>query len=148
MNPSGMPKLMPLRHGAGQNSEDAILRAFRRQPSFMLRSTDKLNAVMSFWIDRLGWDPSPLLAAPGLFGHSIEKRLAPRASVVQYLLSKVLLKKDASLVTPFGLTDDMFLQKYVMCFEEETSNLLRLLAISDRDTTSLASGTGTGTWSS
>ncbi|KAJ1395197.1 Transcription termination factor, mitochondrial/chloroplastic [Sesbania bispinosa] len=108
-------------------SEDAISHAFKKDPCFMIRSTDKLNAVMSFWIRQLGWDPSPLLAFPILFGYSLEKRLIPRASVVQYLLSKGLMKNGASLATPFRISDELFLQRFVNCFEkEEASRLLRL----------------------
>ncbi|KAJ1395371.1 Transcription termination factor, mitochondrial/chloroplastic [Sesbania bispinosa] len=108
-------------------SEDAILYAFRRQPNFMLRSTDKLNAVMRFWVGQLGWDPSVLQASPVLFGFSLEKRLIPRASVVQYLLSRGLMKKGASLITPFSLSDKLFLQRFVKYFEEEeTSRILRI----------------------
>lgn len=107
-------------------SEDAILTAFKRGPNLMLRSLDKLNAVMRFWIQQLGWDPLLLLAAPELFGLSIEKRLSPRASVIRYLLSKGLMKKDASLTAPFYLTDEVFLQRYVNRFEEEAYCLLKL----------------------
>ncbi|KAK2358252.1 transcription termination factor MTERF15, mitochondrial [Trifolium repens] len=107
-------------------SQDEIFNAFKRQPNFMLRSTDKLNAVMRIWTKQFGWDPLVLLAAPDIFGFSIEKRLIPRASVVQYLLSKGLMKKYASLVTPFYLTDELFLQKYVNRFEEEAYMLLKL----------------------
>jgi mTERF domain-containing protein, mitochondrial len=107
-------------------SEDDILTAFKRKPSFMLRSRDKLNAVMRFWVKQHGWDPFVLLKAPDIFGFSIEKRLIPRASVVQYLLSKGLMKKSASLYTPFSLTDELFLKRYVNYFEEEASTLLRL----------------------
>jgi mTERF domain-containing protein len=92
----------------------------------MLRSADKLNAVLRIWIEQFGWDPLVLLTAPDIFGFSIEKRLIPRAYVVQYLLSNGLMKKDASLVTPFYLTDKMFLQKYVNRFEEEACRLLKL----------------------
>ncbi|XP_057419067.1 uncharacterized protein LOC130713309 [Lotus japonicus] len=107
-------------------SEDAILDAFRRNPHIMLCSIKKVNAVMSFWVGRLGWDPSVLLAVPSLFSLSLEKRLIPRASVVQYLLSRGLMKKDASLSTPFICTEKYFLQKFVNSFEEEeeTSKLL------------------------
>ncbi|XP_057419065.1 uncharacterized protein LOC130713307 [Lotus japonicus] len=108
-------------------SEDAILDAFRRNPKIMLYSIKKVNAVMSFWVGHLGWDPSVLQAVPSLFGYSLEKRLMPRASVVQYLLSRGLMKKDASLYTPFKYTDKLFLQEFVNCFEEEeTSKLLSL----------------------
>ncbi|KAI5415796.1 uncharacterized protein LOC127073323 [Lathyrus oleraceus] len=107
-------------------SEDAIFNAFKRNPKIMLRSADKLNAVMSFWIKELGWDPSLLMAAPDLFEFSLEKRLIPRALVVRYLLSKGLIKKGASLRTPFHLSDDLFMKKYVNCYEKESSRLLRL----------------------
>ncbi|XP_050870426.1 uncharacterized protein LOC127073322 isoform X1 [Lathyrus oleraceus] len=111
-------------------SEEVIFEAFKRQPNFMLRSPDKLNAVMRFWVEELGWDPSLLLAAPDLFGFSIEKRFIPRASVVKYLLSNGLMKKDASLVTPFYLSDELFLQRYVKRFEdEEASRLLKLYQV-------------------
>ncbi|XP_058758407.1 uncharacterized protein LOC131631651 [Vicia villosa] len=108
-------------------SEDVIFYAFKIQPNFMLRSPDKLNAVMQFWVKELEWDPSVLFAAPDLFGCSLEKRLVPRASVVRYLLSKGLMKKSASLRTPFSLTEELFMEKYVDCYEEEeASKLLRL----------------------
>jgi mTERF domain-containing protein len=101
-------------------SEDEILNAFKRHPNFMLRSPDKLNAVMSFWVDGLGWDPSVLLAKPVLFGFSIEKR----GSIVKYLLSKGLLKERASLCTPFNLSDEDFQRRYVKRFAVDTSRLL------------------------
>ena len=107
-------------------SEDDILVAFRNQPNVMLRSKEKLNAVMGFWVGQLGWDYTALISSPTLFSYSLEKRVAPRALVVQYLLSKGLVKKSASLVTPFGMSDELFLQKYVKRFKEETPRLLEL----------------------
>ncbi|PNY04394.1 hypothetical protein L195_g000815 [Trifolium pratense] len=115
-------------------SEDEIFNAFKKQPNFMLRSTDKLNAVMRFWIKQLGWDRLLLLVAPDLFGFSIEKRLIPRASVVQYLLSKGLMKKNASLITPFYCSDQVFLQRYVNNFEEEAYRILKLCRGEDAST--------------
>ncbi|CAI8585407.1 unnamed protein product [Vicia faba] len=76
-------------------SEDVILSAFKKQPNFMLRSPDKLNAVMRFWVQELGWDPSLPLAAPDLFGFSLEKRLIPRASVVSYIKGRMLASSGA-----------------------------------------------------
>ena len=107
-------------------SQDSILHGYKKNPKFMLRSADKLNAVMSFWIKQLGWDPSLLMAAPVLFGFSLEKRLLPRASVIRHLLSKGLIKKGASLTAPFILTDELFLQWCVNRFEEEVPTLLKL----------------------
>ncbi|KAL9315416.1 hypothetical protein ACSQ67_016417 [Phaseolus vulgaris] len=107
-------------------SEDEVLVAFRKQPTMMLCSKEKLNAVMGFWVGRLGWDRSTLIAYPSMFSFSLEKRVAPRALVLQYLLSRGLLKKGASLVTPFVRSDEEFLQNYVRRFKVETPRLLEL----------------------
>jgi len=44
--------------------KDEILHAFKRQTNFKLRSPDKLNGVMCFWMEQLGLDSLVLLAAP------------------------------------------------------------------------------------
>ncbi|BAT81247.1 hypothetical protein VIGAN_03092800 [Vigna angularis var. angularis] len=85
-------------------------------------SMEKLDAVMGFWVGRLGWDRSTLIAYPSLFLFSLEKR----ALVLQQLLSRGLVKKDASFVTPFVKSDEGFLKKYVRSFTEETPWLLEL----------------------
>ncbi|QHO50882.1 Cullin [Arachis hypogaea] len=100
-------------------SEQDFSEAYRRHPQFMLRSEDKLNAVMSFWISNLGWDSSAFRIRPVLFGYSLEKRLIPRAKVIKYLLSNGLMKKNASIITPFSLTEKLFLEKCITCFEEK-----------------------------
>ncbi|XP_061341136.1 uncharacterized protein LOC133287523 [Gastrolobium bilobum] len=108
-------------------SEETVLEAFRRQPNCMLISNDKINRVMRFWVNHLGWSSSYLVKGPGIFGYSLENRVIPRASVVQYLLSKGLRSESASLLTPFFVSEKLFLQKFVECFgEEETSQLLKL----------------------
>ncbi|MED6130279.1 hypothetical protein PIB30_000180 [Stylosanthes scabra] len=108
-------------------SEQDFEEAFRRHPHFMLRSQEKLNAVMSLWISKFGWDGMLLCMRPMLFGYSLEKRLIPRAKVVKYLLSKGLMKKNASIITPFSVKEDMFLKKFVICFnEKDRSHLLKL----------------------
>ncbi|KAL1372524.1 hypothetical protein AAHE18_01G209900 [Arachis hypogaea] len=108
-------------------SEQDFSEAYRRHPQFMLRSEDKLNAVMSFWISNLGWDSSAFRIRPVLFGYSLEKRLIPRAKVIKYLLSNGLMKKNASIITPFSLTEKLFLEKCITCFEEkDRSRLLTL----------------------
>ncbi|QCE01204.1 nucleolar protein 12 [Vigna unguiculata] len=107
-------------------SEDEVLVAFRKQPTMMLCSLEKLDAVAGLWAGRLGWDRSALIAYPSLFLYSLEKRLVPRALVLQHLLSRGLVKKDANFVTPFCRSDEGFLEKYVTSFEEETPRLLEL----------------------
>jgi mTERF domain-containing protein len=61
-----------------------------------------------------------------MFAFSLHKRIIPRASVLQYLLMKGLLKKNASIVTPFTYSEKLFFSKFVFSFKEESDYLLRL----------------------
>ncbi|XP_050920899.1 transcription termination factor MTERF15, mitochondrial [Lathyrus oleraceus] len=107
-------------------SDQAVIQAFRMQPSLMLASIDKINLVMSFWVDRLGWDSLALTRRPQIFGFSLQKRVIPRALLLQYLMMKGLRKKNASLVAPFTWSEKQFLSKYVVCFKDESDYLLKL----------------------
>ncbi|GAU10000.1 hypothetical protein TSUD_301260 [Trifolium subterraneum] len=109
----------------GWSNED-ILKAFRKQPHCMLTSIDKINLVMSYWVNQLGWDALAVAKTPRVFGASLEQRIIPRASVLQYLLKKGLLKKEASLTSPFVVKEKIFLDMYINRFKEESSYLLRL----------------------
>ncbi|CAJ1963443.1 unnamed protein product [Sphenostylis stenocarpa] len=107
-------------------SDEAVLEAFRRYPHCMLASIEKINIVMNFWVNQLGWDALNIARCPKILGSSMEKTIIPRALVVQHLLVKGLWKKSASLVTPFTVSETRFLKKYVICFKEEKCQLLKL----------------------
>ncbi|CAJ2662065.1 unnamed protein product [Trifolium pratense] len=107
-------------------SDEDIVESFRLQPNLMLSSVDKINLVMSFWVNQLGWNSLALTRKPQIFGFSLQKRIIPRALVVQYLQMKGLRKNYASLVTPFFWSEELFLRKYVYCFKEESKYLLKL----------------------
>ena len=107
-------------------SDEDVSRVFRTQPSLMLTSIRKINLLMNFWVNQMGWDPMALTNAPLMFSFSLPKRIIPRASVLQFLLMKGLRKKKASLVSPFACSEDMFLNKYVFCFKEESDYLFKL----------------------
>ncbi|KAJ1395190.1 Transcription termination factor, mitochondrial/chloroplastic [Sesbania bispinosa] len=107
-------------------SEQQVLQAFKKQPYCMLTSIDKINAVMSFWVDQLGLNSLDLVKAPSFFQWSLEKRIIPRASVVQFLVSKGLREKGAGITTPFTLSEKLFLERFVKCFKEDSSHLLKM----------------------
>ncbi|XP_054806183.1 LOW QUALITY PROTEIN: uncharacterized protein LOC129308816 [Prosopis cineraria] len=94
-------------------SEEALLRAFRKQPHF-------------FWVNQLGWDSLLLAEDPRLFGYSLNKRTIPRGTVLRYLRSKGLMSKDSSLFFPFGISEKQFLERYVNCFEKRDDQILKL----------------------
>ncbi|XP_022637352.1 uncharacterized protein LOC106760040, partial [Vigna radiata var. radiata] len=106
-------------------SDEALSEAFRRHPHFMLKSIKKINAVMNLWVNELGRDPLELVHRPMIFDLSMEKTIIPRARVVQHLLSKGL-RKSANFVYPISIPEKLFLARFVTCFKEESSQLLKL----------------------
>ncbi|GAU45530.1 hypothetical protein TSUD_400770 [Trifolium subterraneum] len=109
-------------------SDEDIVEAFRRQPHCMLTSIDKINSVMSFWVDQLGWDATLIVKRPNVLGSSLERRIIPRSAVLQYLLKKGLLKKKASITIAIVVSEKLFLERCINCYKEESSYLLKLYA--------------------
>jgi mTERF domain-containing protein len=97
-------------------SQEEVLQAFRKQPYCMLSSTGKIDDILRFWVNQLSWNSLDLVKGSRLFLFSLEKRIIPRASVVQVLISKGLWKKDAGIITPFVLSEKLFLERYVKRF--------------------------------
>jgi mTERF domain-containing protein len=107
-------------------SDEDVMEAFRRQPQCMLTSIDKINLSMSFWVDQLGWDVLALAKRPSVFTYSLEKRIIPRTSIVQFLLKKGLRKKTASLTCPIIVSEELFLDTFIKRYKEESSYLLKM----------------------
>ncbi|XP_013463269.2 uncharacterized protein [Medicago truncatula] len=107
-------------------SDEDIMKAFKKRPDSMLTSIDKVNLVMGFWVNQLGWDAMAIAKTPLILSLSLEKTIIPRALVVQYLLSKGLRNKSASLTYPFVVTEKRFLDRFIKHFENEASNMLKL----------------------
>ena len=107
-------------------SEQDSLEAFRKKPYSMLASIEKMNLVMNFWVNQLGWDAMAIAKTPYILSLSLEKRIIPRAAVVQFLLNKGLTNRNASLTYPFVVTDKLFLNLFIKRFENEASYLLKL----------------------
>ncbi|KAL0010520.1 hypothetical protein SO802_005628 [Lithocarpus litseifolius] len=107
-------------------SEEEILVAFGRSPRCMMASEDKIMRVMEFLVNQMGLEASLIVKRPQFVSYSLEKRLIPRASVIQVLQSKGLVKKLFYLPAVFDYVEEYFLQKFVMPYEKEASELLQL----------------------
>ena len=94
-------------------SEEEIRLAFIKLPRCMTHSEDKIMATMDFFVNKMGRESSLIARRPLLISLSLEKRIIPRYSVIQVLLSKGLIKNDTSLVVLFESTEKMFLRKFV-----------------------------------
>lgn len=100
-------------------SEEEILTSFRKHPWCMMISVDKIIALMDIFVNKMGWDPSVVVKHYNLLTLSLEKRLIPRAAVLQYLSCEGLLKNNRySPVTAFRVPEEAFLQRFVNCYEE------------------------------
>ncbi|AES64216.2 uncharacterized protein [Medicago truncatula] len=106
-------------------SEESFVSAFLKYPWCMLASVNKIEATMNFFVDHMGWNPIVLAKHPILLLLSLEKRVIPRAFVLKFLESKGLIK-DAKLAAAFKVSEDVFLKRFVTCYEEEASQLLKL----------------------
>ncbi|GMI72001.1 hypothetical protein like AT5G07900 [Hibiscus trionum] len=108
-------------------SEKEILKAFKCHPYVMAFSEDKIKAVMDFLVNVMAFQASSVAKQPNLLGLSMEKRIVPRGLFVKDLISKGLLEKDLGPWILFGITEEMFLNRFVYCYEEEkASELLKL----------------------
>ncbi|KAK2448768.1 transcription termination factor MTERF5, chloroplastic [Trifolium repens] len=106
-------------------SDQDVKEAFEKQPHCMLTSIDKINSVMNFWVNQMGWDARAIAKAPHILSLSLEKRITTRAPVVQFLLESGLQKENASLTYPFVVSEKLFRDAYLKRYKEE-SYLLKL----------------------
>ncbi|GAU45526.1 hypothetical protein TSUD_400730 [Trifolium subterraneum] len=107
-------------------SDEDVKEAFKKQPHCMSVSINKINLVMDFWVNQLGWDARAIAKTPHILSLSLEKRITPRALVVQFLQEKGLHKENASLTYPFVVSEKLFRDAYLKRYKEESSYLLKL----------------------
>ena len=74
-------------------SDEEIWSAFRKIPRVMLISLHNINATMDFYINKMGYKCQYFANRPILLLCSLEKKIIPRCSVLQYLASKGLSRK-------------------------------------------------------
>ncbi|KAF7836607.1 transcription termination factor MTERF8, chloroplastic-like [Senna tora] len=91
-------------------SDNDILLAVRRFPFCMKISEDKIDVTMEFLVNNMGCESSAVLRYPQILSLSLNKRIVPRASVFQVLLSKGLVKQKSSLAI-FVYTETIFMNR-------------------------------------
>ncbi|KAK1278663.1 hypothetical protein QJS04_geneDACA003688 [Acorus gramineus] len=106
-------------------SEDEILMVFKRRPTFLALSEKKIRRGMEYYTKVLGWERSYITRYPILLSYSLEKRVIPRCSVLQVLLSKGLIKKDLKWSTTLSIKEKLFLERFVTKYKLEAPELMR-----------------------
>ncbi|KAJ4961899.1 hypothetical protein NE237_021809 [Protea cynaroides] len=106
-------------------SDDEFLLAFRVQPTVVLTSEKKLRLLMDFFVKDLHLKPSAVAKCPNVFKLSLERRIIPRCSVLQVLMSKGLVEKDVNIVSVLNLNKQKFDKKYVTRYAEQTPEVIK-----------------------
>lgn len=106
-------------------SEEEIVEAFLKNPLCMVSSEDKIMAIMDCFVRKMGCKALFVAERPSLATFSLEKRIVPRGSVAEALLSKGLIKNDC-LSTLFHTSEKLFLKRFVNHYKEEAPQLLKL----------------------
>ena len=106
-------------------TDDTIREAFMKHPFCVLVSEQKIEACIGFFVNQLGWEPLEVASYPVLLSLSLEKRVVPRAAVLQFLMSRGLIKSCKHLFA-YTVSEEMFLEKYVKCFKDQAPQLLKL----------------------
>ncbi|XVF82929.1 hypothetical protein PTKIN_Ptkin16aG0090900 [Pterospermum kingtungense] len=94
-------------------SNEEIALAFGKSPNLMELSEHKIKAAMNFFVNTMGCKPSCIANRPVLLSLSLHKRLIPRWSLLQFLLSKGLIEKCISLQVLFESNEKKFLRRFV-----------------------------------
>lgn len=98
-------------------SEDEFHSAFKVQPMCMLSSEKKIRELMEFFVNKLGLKPLDIAKCPNLFLISLERRIIPRCSIMQVLMSKGLIKKNIDIVWVLNSNKEKFEKKFVTQFK-------------------------------
>ncbi|XVF82937.1 hypothetical protein PTKIN_Ptkin16aG0091700 [Pterospermum kingtungense] len=99
----------------GWTDED-VVSAFEKYPRCMILSEHNITATMNFYVKTMGFKSSYIATHPALLSYSVERRLIPRYSVLQALLSKGLIDKFSA--SSLVCSEKLFLQRFVTSFED------------------------------
>ncbi|OMO87118.1 Mitochodrial transcription termination factor-related protein [Corchorus olitorius] len=100
----------------GWSDEDFVI-AFEKFPKFMMLSEDTIIKKMNFFVNTMNWKSSFVACCPLILGYSLGKRIIPRYSVLQLLLSKGFIKKPTT--ASFLISSEKeFLARFVTPYED------------------------------
>ena len=107
-------------------SREVSLSAFRKFPTFMSYSEERIGRSMSFLVEDMGWPSEDIARFPAALAYSLEKRIIPRCHVIKILKSKGLVDSQLSLATFMCAREEVFLETYVTKFRKDVPRLLKV----------------------
>ncbi|KAI3449525.1 hypothetical protein Pfo_006190 [Paulownia fortunei] len=112
--------------------ESSIVLLVMYQPSLLIIDKKKLAvyvdrkimANMDFLVSKLGCKPVAVAQCPVLLGLNLDKRMKPRCLVARILNEKGLLKKTTGVTTLLTMSEEKFLKRYIVDYQEDIPELL------------------------
>ncbi|KAL5565147.1 hypothetical protein UlMin_028311 [Ulmus minor] len=104
-------------------TDDEILLAFRKCPLNMFLVEKNVVPKMSFFVNKMGLQPSDVARTPDVLQRSLENWIIPRCCVIRALLLKGLIKKEFSLSSILSCNKEKFLDKFVLKYHQEIPQL-------------------------
>uniref|UniRef100_A0A2C9V0V2 Uncharacterized protein n=2 Tax=Manihot esculenta TaxID=3983 RepID=A0A2C9V0V2_MANES len=105
-------------------SEDEISSIIRKYPGCMAFSEKKVIGTINFLVCKMGWQRAAVTEFPLVLGLNLERRIMPRCSVLRVLLLKGLIKADTHLSSVLIPSEKLFLEKFVIKYQEHVPELL------------------------
>ncbi|CAJ2639634.1 unnamed protein product [Trifolium pratense] len=105
-------------------SKDICLLVFQKYPRCMATSAKKIQKVMSFLVNDMGFTPYDIARCPSVFNRSLEKTIVPRCTVIKILMSKGLIKSSLSINTFIMIREKTFSERYLAAFQKDLPLLL------------------------
>ncbi|XP_059650095.1 transcription termination factor MTERF5, chloroplastic-like [Cornus florida] len=106
-------------------SESTFNSAFKLRPMCMECSEEKIKELMDFFVNKAGLRASEIAKCPNLFENNLERRIIPRCSVLQVLMSKGLIGKDVDVVRVLTLTTQNFETRFLTKYKEVAPEVIK-----------------------
>lgn len=97
-------------------TDDDIMLAFKKTPSIMAFSEERIMNKMDFLVNKMGWKSGNVARVPVVLNFSLEDSIIPRCSVIKVLKCKGLIKRAISLSvvsSPSKYFFDTYVVKYL-----------------------------------
>ncbi|KGN62260.1 uncharacterized protein LOC101214641 [Cucumis sativus] len=106
-------------------SDEQFQSMFLKKPFVMNSSEEHLKRALDFFVIKWDWTWEDISKYSLLLNFSLEKRLIPRSSILQHLISKGFIKRK-SVGSALNSPEHKFLEKFVMKYLSEDPNLLEM----------------------
>ncbi|XP_061342783.1 uncharacterized protein LOC133288957 [Gastrolobium bilobum] len=105
-------------------SRETTLLVFRKYPTFMSCTEERITKSMNFLVKDMGWPSEDIAKFPAALGYNLKNRTIPRCAVIKILKSKGLLKNHLGLSSFLCKSEEIFLETFVTKFLEDVPLLL------------------------